>query len=378
MALKQDFKSIEEILNNKVYKNDVLELKSIIYGYDISSCSILEETIFLANRCSLTDPTPHLIALDSKTLKEKWKFNYEYAEAGTGNIISKNGLLYFGDEKQVHIIDAKTGEEKWKFDYNYPYKKESTVGVGKIALNNGVLYLADYKQVCAIDLETKVINWKFPSEDAEDFNVFPYYEQLRPPMVYNNQIYFAFENGKIYCLNSNNGKEVWKYIIPDKNIKLEVIAGNSIVPIECFTTPISPISHNKMIIFGDKKEVHALDKDTGEKKWAFPTKDDRKIEIYGKDENIFLSDGYGVHILNSKNGKEESRIPYEGWVDCMHADADNFYICFKNMLYVLDLANLKENLKFSLDSTIFNIHNKNNQLYIETCNNNLYIFDKKC
>ena len=91
-----------------------------------------------------------------------------------------------------------------------------------------------------------------------------------------------------------------------------------------------------------------------------------------------MSDGYGVHILNSKNGKEESRIPYEGWVDCMHADADNFYICFKNMLYVLDLANLKEKLKFSLDSTIFNIHNKNNQLYIETCNNNLYIFDKKC
>ena len=66
MALKQDFGNIDKILNDNI-DNDIFKLNSIICGYNISSWNIFGDTIFLANRCSLIDSIPHLIALDLKT-----------------------------------------------------------------------------------------------------------------------------------------------------------------------------------------------------------------------------------------------------------------------------------------------------------------------
>src|SRR3989344_9595779 len=115
MALKQDFGNIDKILNDNI-DNDIFKLNSIICGYNISSWNIFGDTIFLANRYSLIDSIPHLIALDLKTLKKKWQFNYEDGEAGTGNIINNSGLLYFGGERFLHVLDMKNGNEKWKFE----------------------------------------------------------------------------------------------------------------------------------------------------------------------------------------------------------------------------------------------------------------------
>jgi|SRR3989344_768214 len=379
MVLKQDFKDLDRILNNDEYsKNNILELKSILYGYIISSCHILDDTIFLANRRSLTDPTPHLIALDSRTLEKKWQFNYKDGEIGSGNIVNDSNLLYFGDEKFLHALDIRTGDEKFKFEYPNMCKRDDTVMIGRTGIDDKFLYLADYKQVYAIDLKTNLVKWEFPPKDIEDFNVFPCYELVGLPMVDDGNVCLVFENRKICSLDRNNGKERWKYEMQDKRFKRSALADNFELTFECLTSPRSPTFNKKHIILGDEENVYSLDADNGKLKWTFPIKKNGKIELHCEDDNVFLSDSANLYILGNSKGEERLRIPYKNWITSMVTDDKYLYVSSNGdgRLNLYDKNNLKEKLEIKLDSTIFSILIRKKVAYINTCNN-LYVFNIK-
>jgi len=259
----------------------------------------------------------HLYALDSKTGKEKWKFEVG-SYTSVKSPISSEGTVYFGaSDYFLYALDSQTGKEKWKFEAG------RTINSSPI-LSNGVLYFgSDDCHVYALDSQTGKEKWKFKTGDYV----------VCSPVVSDGIVYFGSQDCYLYAIDSQTGKEKWKFKTGDYV--------NS-----------SPILSNGVLYFGsDDYHLYALDSQTGKEKWKCETGG----YIFGSSPAISegivyfgASDNY-LYALDSQTGKEKWKFETG---DCISGSSpivieETIYFGSNDShLYALDSQTGKEKWKF--------------------------------
>jgi outer membrane protein assembly factor BamB len=156
----------------------------------------------------LADPQ-HSAEGDGPTnLQSKWTF-----QTG-GPVVSSatcaNGVIYFGSsgtDYNIYAVDANTGAQKWKFQTGFEHY--SSVAV----YGNKVITGADDGNVYAIDANTGQQVWKtFAGGVTRNILGIGFTQVRSSPMVLNGKIYVGALDGNLYCLNSDSGNVIWKFM----------------------------------------------------------------------------------------------------------------------------------------------------------------------
>lgn len=133
-------------------------------------------------------------AYDSKSGKLKWKYQTDGPVAG--QILLLGDKVYAGSEdKNLYCLTASKGKFVWKFEADEPVYS-SPVSDGKsvyFGCGSGAFYSAD--------ASTGKQNWK--NSDAT-YNI-----ELKPFLA-NGKVYYGAWDCYEYCLNTADGKLVWK------------------------------------------------------------------------------------------------------------------------------------------------------------------------
>jgi len=174
--------------------------------------------------------------IDAKTGKEIWRFR-------TGDIVLndipplvRNGVVYFSSwDNNTYAVDTKNGKEVWRFttgkygNTDGPIYHDDVLYQGS---RDGILY--------ALTMDGKEI-WRYKTGGL-----------LTQVIIVGDRLYFSSEDGYVRCI-STEGKDIWR--IKTDNIIWDI-----------------PHHHNGKIIFGTWDcRVFALDAENGKEIWRFTT-----------------------------------------------------------------------------------------------------------
>ena len=151
-----------------------------------------------------------------------------------------DGKVYFGCyDNKFYCLDAYTGEQEWDFNTN-------TLIYYSAAVVDGKVYFCSSEEVYSpvlyrLDAYTGEKDWELEGDWGGT------------PAVLAGKLYIGSYDNYIYCLNANNGDEIWKF------------ETGGIV----YSSPA--ISNGKLYIGSGDSNVYCLNADTGKKIWNYTT-----------------------------------------------------------------------------------------------------------
>ncbi len=221
-----------------------------------------------------------IIAIDNQNGNEKWRYPTEvnnkisfYASP----ILTPDGkqLIVGGYDHTLYSLNPDNGQESWKFtesQYNY---------VATPLISNDRIYApTSGKALYALDLQGNKI-WDFSTEGAI---------WATPAIAEScNCLYIPSMDHRIYAVDVQNGKLVWK---------TDLLEGSIV------GTPA--LDENGILYFGTFGNlVHAIDTQSKKELWTYPTRNWVWGDPALKDGILYISDLAGELIaLDSKTGKE--------------------------------------------------------------------------
>jgi len=111
---------------------------------------------------------------------------------------------------------------------------------------DGVCYFSSGDRIYALDMETGNIKWKYPLDTTLTSSI------KNTPAIIDGQLYFGTGDGKLYCLNAQNGTFQWFF--------------ETRGAIRC-----PPIVQDGILYFGaDDNSIYTLDASTGDTLWTKP------------------------------------------------------------------------------------------------------------
>ena len=123
--------------------------------------------------------------------------NWEF-ETGNkiwGTPLVANGIVYIGSfDKKFYAIDAATGKEKWQFEADGPI-------VNTPVLQDNVLYFGTLnREFYAVNTATGIKKWQSSEKAGNWF--------WANPVIIDNVVYAPNMDGKIYLYNTGSGQQV--------------------------------------------------------------------------------------------------------------------------------------------------------------------------
>jgi len=185
-----------------------------------------------------------LYAVDAVTGEPKWSEPFE-AKGGIGSTpLIIDGVLYFGSyDSNFYAVYADTGALKWVFDDANDWYWSNA------AYKDGVIYTCSMdSHVYALNAESGTPVWSTPFEADHPIKA--------SPVVYNDVLVVASENGKVYGIDLPTGSNKW----PDIDVGSKVLA------------PLYE-KGGRIYINTQNNKLYAYDGDTGIKKWDESLKD---------------------------------------------------------------------------------------------------------
>lgn len=238
----------------------------------------------------------------------KWQFSI--SSPFYSSPLVNNNMVYIGGlDSALHIIDVKNGNEFSRINTGGEIRSNVCFDDNSFYLNggDGCLY--------SFDIISKKLNWKFLTNGEKKYDFADYFHST--PVLYNGIIYCGFGDGKMYAVNSCDGKLIWSF-------KAEDIIHNT------------PAISNDKIFFGSfDGYIYALKIKTGELLWRYKTKGHEyfpKGEVQGspavyRNTVIVGARDYIVYALNQESGNliwEKSFS--KGWGLCNNVYNSRLYI----------------------------------------------------
>jgi len=266
-----------------------------------SSPVIVGQTVYVAdNRASLH-------AIDLVTGKPRWTHKTEDGFVATPLVM--NDRIYIGDQGgTLHCVSADTGRKIWTADI------ESGTHSSANALGNRILLGTDAAQIFCFDAAGGKPLWKLSAGDR--VNAAPSIglglaffsgcdANLRAIDVLKGREKFAFElgalapgsavlledravvgtdQGRVVCVQLPQPRELWVY---------EQIENNAMV----YATPA--IADGIVVVGARDRQVHAIDLQTGKRKWVFQTRGEvdapalisaGRVYVGSKDRRLYVLD----------------------------------------------------------------------------------------
>jgi len=144
-----------------------------------------------------------------------------------------------------------TSQDRLQFDASYePVVAGKTIFVGSMVCD----------RVTAYDTETGIEKWRFYTDGPVRF----------APVVYRDKLYFACDDGYLYCLNAENGSLIRKFLVgPARN---KVIGNDRLIGM--WPLRGGPVLYEGKIYFAASiwpfmgTFIHAIDAETGDAIWT--------------------------------------------------------------------------------------------------------------
>ena len=190
----------------------------------------------------------YLIALDSKTGKQLWKYNFN-TPLRSAPIIYKNNIIIVGINEKIYNIDSINHQIIWGYGAN---KSESVVArnISPIIKNNIVIAPFSSGELVALNIDSGKIIWKkqigFGRTTLTIKNNLN--SIVASPLIKNNTMFVANSFDVFMALNINTGNIIWQK-------KLGVIKTPSLL-------------NDWIFILDENNKLLVLQASTGKIKWT--------------------------------------------------------------------------------------------------------------
>lgn len=271
-------------IDNYVYAFDAVT-GNIKWKNLIASTGIESDAVYVNGTVYVGTNDDYLYALEAATGQIKWRFLTGGNVSASPTVL--NNVVYFGSsDGSLYALNANTGDPKWQFQTG------AMINQSGPALVNGVVYVGSRDSyLYAVDANTGALVWKYYADGIS-------LEQSSPTVangiVYIGGWYNLSTNakGSLYALNAITGELLWKkletgissspcvangkvYITCDdlKIHALNAATGDNIWEKEILPNSANPAVSNGTVYVGGggMRYFYALDSETGDEKWRFPT-----------------------------------------------------------------------------------------------------------
>lgn len=272
--------------------------------------AIAGDTVYVGDNAGI------LHALTLADGKVRWQYKSEAGFETTPLVI--NGRIYLGDlDGTMHCLDATRGTKIWSFDSGSSIHASANASAdGKV-----ILFGNDGAQVFALDAESGKKLWE--GKGGDRINACPavgpdaaYFTGcdarllalslkdgtekfaaelggLAPgsPAILPDRIIAATGEGTVLALSLDGKKQLWKYEDVDQQGAM-------------FYS--SPSVADGIIVIGCRdRSVHAIDANTGKRKWAFKTRGEVDASALISDGRVYIpSKDKKLYVLDLQTGKE--------------------------------------------------------------------------
>lgn len=206
------------------------------------------------------DDAGRLLAYNKKSGKLLWTFPSKARIVGTP--AATNGIVVFGSaDRNIYALDANTGSLRWNIATSGPV-------LGAAAIDNGTAYIgASDSTMRAIDVKSGQIKWTYRG-------VRGYIETK--PLVTSDRIIFGAWDNTLYCLDKNDGKEMWRWT-------------GGLTRMHFSPAAVWPVAANgRVFIVDPQRAMTAIDINNGKTIWrTFQSKVRESIGISRDGKDIF-------------------------------------------------------------------------------------------
>jgi eukaryotic-like serine/threonine-protein kinase len=265
-----------------------------------------------------------LVSVDRKTGRKQWSYRSiesknpnDFAPGFKAAPTVTNEMVYIGDEDGVlHALDRRTGNAKWKFrtgaelagsvalfgdklvfgshdsflyclkasDHSLVWKPFQTENF----INCSTAIEADNTFIAGCDTKVRVINLLSGKQVSE----VPLGEGaylIASPAVLGDVLYVGTHDGRVVAVDWRKQKVVWTYTDPNRALEYRS---------SCAVT-------DKFVILGGyDKELHCLDRKTGNQVWNFKTRARIESSPVVVGERVFFGGGDGnLYAVTLSAGK---------------------------------------------------------------------------
>jgi outer membrane protein assembly factor BamB len=193
---------------------------------------------------------------------------------------------------------------------SWHYPLYSAVSASPVVADNHLLVAAENGNLYAFDLTTKEPRWLYHTQGGIGST----------PAVANGRVYFLSRDGFFYALELTSGKLLWRFATKGEQ-RFAALGGYGL-PLSLGPIPdpwdfylSSPLVQGDLVYFGSSdRHVYALSAATGSLIWSFKADDLVHSSPAYADGTIYIGTwGTKLYALNATTGKEQWR--FQGKVD---------------------------------------------------------------
>jgi eukaryotic-like serine/threonine-protein kinase len=242
--------------NNKWYSGRIIflvvgiEYPVVVKVYTDSSLEISDDNgpVVSKNSCQWTtiggspeqnNCSSEFCGPEEEMLSLLWE--HEFSDSLNETPLVSDGKVFITPSytNKINCFDIQTGELIWNTEIE-GYVNDNS------ALFGGMLYIPTNNGLTCISQKNGDMSWQFETDSTIS----------SPVTVTNGKVLFGLQDGKILCLNKENGTEFWTFSGSD----------------ESASTAIATNTSNAFFGCADGF-LYAINLDTGERVWAFDTGD---------------------------------------------------------------------------------------------------------
>jgi len=221
-----------------------------------------------------------IIAIDAQTGIKQWSGTIPApGEASTPPVVCENAIYVNSHEVNTHLevpdcgflsaIDKNSGEIMWKIRTHRYHSSDPIVSDGKV-------YIEEH----GFGSDTIHIKISDISSSKEDLIEYPASLGPRaetPWTKFEESLYIVTKNS-LRSVNVGSGTEQWTFEMGDGTASRPTVANN-------------------VVYIGDGEYLHAIDINTGQKKWDFRTEGNVQSPIV-VDGSVYITDGSSLYAIN--------------------------------------------------------------------------------
>lgn len=276
-------------------------------------------------------------------------------------------------EGKLVAVNAETGVQRWEVTLSGPAQSggfgcsSGTVPVaiyGSPTVYEDLVYVAGYNgKVYAINAESGALRWVYPREGNLDAIV-------GAVVVGMDNLYFACSDGKVYALDAATGDMLWEFATEDK----------------IWSTPA--YDAGTLYVGSFDKNLYALSAADGSEKWRFEAEGAFAATPLVDNGTVYIGTlGRYFYAVDAADGTVKWQFQAEKWFWTRALVVnDTVYVgCFDNRLYILDAQSGSKINEFDLKSPVRSwpvlagervlVATEDGEIYaVDTVNNQLGLF----
>ena len=283
-------------------------------------------------------------AVDKKKGYIKWK--YQVSDAIHSSAIGSNGLVFFTDNHQaVYALNENSGKLVWKFDMGqkqeYPWRYDY-YQASPVIHDSKLLVGGDDGFFYALNPQSGKLIWKYKCKGI-----------IRSTAnVYKNTVLFGDTEASLYALDIKTGKEIWQYLVNGDTMNNEDYGFDR----RAITS--SPVVLGNKIITGARDGfLYCINADNGKNIWKMDHRVSWVISTVAIKDTFVVtgtSDGRFVQAVHLETGKEIWKYNTSSavWASPVIAGNKVYAGCFDGQLVCIDLYTGKRISAFKANNKI--------------------------